>query len=128
MPYVAIVTVVAFLEYIVLGVAVGRARAKFGVAAPATTGHPEFERYFRVHMNTLEQLVIFVPAMWIFAYFVSPVWAAVAGAIFVVGRAVYARSYIRDPKSRSFGFALTMLPLLALLIGTLVWAVRALVI
>jgi|SoiMethySBSTD1v2_1073268.scaffolds.fasta_scaffold219562_2 uncharacterized MAPEG superfamily protein len=126
MPYVAIVTVLALIEYIVLGMLVGRAREKFAIPAPATSGHPEFERYFRVHMNTLEQLVIFLPAVWIFASFVSPVWASAAGAVFIVGRAVYARSYIRDPKSRSLGFALSMLPMLALLIGILVWAIRSL--
>ena len=82
MPYVAIVTVLALLQLIVFGVLVGRARARFGVHAPTSSGHPEFDRYFRVQMNTLEQLVLFLPAMWIFAYFVSPSWAAVAGAVF----------------------------------------------
>ena len=128
MPYVAIVTVLALLQLIVFGVLVGRARTRLGVHAPATSGHPEFDRYFRVQMNTLEQLVLFLPAMWIFAYFVSPPWAAAAGAVFLIGRAIYAAAYIRDPKSRTLGFALTIIPTQVLMIGTLIWAVRALIV
>jgi hypothetical protein len=78
-------------------------------------------------MNTLEQLVVFLPALWIFASFISPLWAAGLGAIFIIGRAIYARTYVKDPKGRSAGFALTALPNLALLIGILIWAVMALV-
>lgn len=125
MPYVAIVTVVALIEFFFFGALVARARAKYGVAAPATTGNEIFERYFRVQMNTLEQLVVFLPLLWVFASFISPLWAAGLGAVFVVGRAIYAASYIRDPKSRALGFALTALPNFALMIGTLVWAIRA---
>lgn len=126
MPYVAIVTVLALLEFLWFGFMVGRARAKFGIHAPATTGNEAFERYFRVQMNTLEQLVLFLPALWIFAAYVSPVWAAALGAVFIIGRAVYAATYIRNPKSRSLGFALTALPTLTMMIGILVWAVQAL--
>jgi uncharacterized membrane protein YecN with MAPEG domain len=78
-------------------------------------------------MNTLEQLVVFLPALWIFASFISPIWAAALGAVFIVGRAVYARSYVKDPKSRSPGFAISAIPLLLLLLGILIWAVWALV-
>ena len=81
-----------------------------------------FERHFRVHMNTLEQLVMFLPALWIFAHFVSPIWAAALGVVFIIGRAIYARAYVRDPKSRSLGFALTALPTLVMMIGILIWA------
>jgi len=70
---------------------------------------------------------VFLPALWIFASYISPLWAAGIGAVFIVGRALYARSYVKDPKSRSAGFALTALPELALLIGILIWAVMALV-
>ena len=128
MPYVAIVTVLALLEFLWFGILVGRARGKFGIAAPATAGNEVFERYFRVHMNTLEQLLMFLPVLWIFATYVSPVWAAALGAVFIVGRAIYAKSYIRDPKSRSLGFALTAVPTLIMMIGVLVWAIRAIII
>jgi len=115
------------LQFFWFGWQVGVARGKYGIAAPATSGNEMFERVFRVHMNTLEQLVVFLPALWIFASFVSSLWAAILGAIFIVGRAIYAVTYVKDPKKRSAGFALTALPELVLLIGILVWAVMALV-
>jgi len=125
MPFVAIVTVLALLEFLWLGFRVASARSRFGVAAPATTGHEVFERHFRVQMNTLEQLAMFLPALWIFAAYISPLWAAALGVVFILGRAIYAISYVRDPKTRSLGFALTSLPTLAMFVGILVWAARA---
>jgi uncharacterized MAPEG superfamily protein len=98
----------------------GRARDAYGVKAPATTGHPMFERWYRVQMNTLEQLVIFLPALFLFASYVSPRWAGVLGLVFVVGRAVYARSYLADPETRSLGFALSFVPTVLLLLGALI--------
>ena len=127
MPYVAIVTVLALLQYQWLGFAVGKARAKYNVPVPASGGNEMFERHYRVHMNTLEQLVVLLPAMWLFAHTVSPLWAAALGAVFIVGRFVYARAYVRDPKSRSLGFALTALPSLIMLLGALLWAIWTLV-
>lgn len=128
MPYVAIVTALALLQFFWLGLRVARARGRYGVPAPAISGHELFERHFRVHMNTLEQLVIFLPALWVFATYVSALWAAALGMVFILGRAIYAISYVRDPKSRALGFALTALPTLAMLIGIVIWAVRAIVI
>jgi uncharacterized membrane protein YecN with MAPEG domain len=127
MPYVAIVTVLALLQYQWLGFSVGRARAKYNVPVPASGGNEMFDRHYRVHMNTLEQLVVFLPAMWLFAHTVSPLWAAGLGAVFIVGRAVYARAYVRDPKSRELGFALTALPTIIMLLGSAAWAVWTLV-
>jgi glutathione S-transferase len=127
MPFVAIVTVVALLQFFWLSLQVGRARGRYGVPAPATTGNDVFERHFRVHMNTLEQLVMFLPALWIFAAYISPLWAAALGVVFILGRAIYAMSYVRDPKTRSLGFGLTLLPTFAMLIGILAWAIRALI-
>jgi uncharacterized MAPEG superfamily protein len=127
MPYVAIVTVLALLQYQWLGFSVGKARAKYNVPVPASSGNEMFDRHYRVHMNTLEQLVVFLPAMWLFAHTVSPLWAAGLGAVFIVGRFIYASAYVRDPKSRSLGFALTALPTLIMLLGAAAWAVWALV-
>jgi uncharacterized membrane protein YecN with MAPEG domain len=127
MSYVAIVTAVALLQFFWFGWQVGVARTKYNIPAPAVSGNDIFERHFRVQMNTQEQLLVFLPALWIFASFVSPLWAAVLGAIFIVGRAVYANTYVRDPKSRSIGFALTALPNLLMLLGILIWSVWALV-
>jgi uncharacterized membrane protein YecN with MAPEG domain len=127
MDYVAIVTALALIQFLLLGILVGRARTRYGVAAPATTGHEIFDRWFRVHMNTAEQLLLYVPSMWIYAYYWNPVWAAGIGALFIVGRTVYAITYIREPKSRSLGFLLTFIPIFVFLVGTLVGAIRSLI-
>lgn len=121
---VNIVIALALLEYIYFAVAVGRARGKFGVTAPATTGNPVFERYYRVQVNTLELLVCFVPAMYMFGYYVSSVWAAVLGSVFLIGRALYFVAYVKDPAQRGPGFGLSMLPVLSLILGGLYGAVR----
>ena len=126
MAYVLLVIVLALLQFVLFGILVGRARGKYGVQAPAVHGHEIFERYFRVHMNTLEQLVVFLPALWLFAQFVSPHWAAGLGAVYLVGRTLYLLSYVKDPKSRGLGFALSSLPSLVMLIGVLFEAARML--
>ena len=127
MPYVAIVTVLALLQFFWFGWQVGVARGKYNISAPAVSGNEMFERVFRVHMNTLEQLIVFLPSLWIFAIYISPIWAAAIGAVFIIGRAVYARSYVKDPKGRSPGFAMSAIPQLLLLLGILIWAVWTLV-
>src|SRR5690349_19576083 len=90
----------ALLLYIGVFVTVGRARLRFDIKAPAVTGAPEFERAFRIQQNTLEQLVLFIPALWLFAVFASPLWAGIIGLVWVGGRAYYAVSYYRDPEAR----------------------------
>jgi glutathione S-transferase len=126
MEFVAIVAVLALLQYVWFAVLVGRARGKFGVNGPAVTGHPVFERYFRVQMNTLELLIALLPGLWLFAHYVSPTWAAVLGAVYLVGRFVYLQSYVADPAKRGAGFGLSMFPILGLLLGALVGAGLAL--
>jgi uncharacterized membrane protein YecN with MAPEG domain len=125
MPWVAATIILALLQYLAFSFLVGYARGKYGVPAPAMSGHPVFERYFRVHMNTLEQLVAFVPGMWLFGLYISPMWATILGLIFIVGRIVYAMGYIRDPKARGAGFGLSFLPTVLLLLGGLFGALRA---
>jgi uncharacterized membrane protein YecN with MAPEG domain len=125
MQFVAFVIALALLEYAIFGMLVGWARGKYHVAAPATSGHPVFERYFRVHQNTLEQLVAFVPAMWLFGTYVNPTWAAGLGVVFVVGRIVYLIGYVADPAKREIGFGLTALPVMILLVGGLWGAGKA---
>lgn len=119
MEPVAVVIVIALLEYVVFGMLVGRARGLYGIKAPAVGGHEIFERYFRVHQNTMELLVVFVPAMWLFGLYVSPDWGAGLGVLYVVGRLLYLRSYVRDPAKREAGFALSVLPVVVMLIGAL---------
>lgn len=128
MAWVLIVIVLALFQLYYFGIMVGGARKRFGVAAPATSGHPEFERYFRVQMNTVEQLVAFLPAVWLFAQFIDPHWAAGLGAVYLIGRQIYFISYVKDPKSRSLGFALTSLPIIIMLVGVLWEAVMMLVV
>ena len=89
MPYVAIVTVLALLQFFWFGWQVGAARAKYNISAPAVTGNEMFERVFRVQMNTLELLVVFLPSLWLFASYINPIWASALGAVFIIGRALY---------------------------------------
>jgi uncharacterized MAPEG superfamily protein len=117
MEYVAIVIVLALLQYFAFGLLVGRARIKFNVHAPAITGHPVFERYYRVHQNTLELMIMFIPAIVLFGYWVRPDLGAGIGFVYVIGRAIYLRAYISDPARRGLGFGLSVLPILILLIG-----------
>ena len=125
MALVQLVVALALLQFMVFGMAVGWARGKFGVKAPATTGNEIFERYFRVQMNTLEQLVVFVPAILLFATLHSTFWAAILGAVWLVGRGIFFYSYTRNPASRGLGFMLTMLPSAIMVIGVIIITVRA---
>ena len=125
MVWVDIILVLALLEYIILGFNVSRNRVKYDVKAPATAGNPIFERHYRVHQNTLEQLIVFVPALLLFAFFVSRRWAAILGALFVIARIVYAAGYVRDPEQRSYGAAMTAVVNIILVIGSLIGLLRA---
>jgi hypothetical protein len=126
MIYVQLVTLLAVVQFTWFGLLVGKARVTYGVAAPAASGNEMFERYFRVQMNTLEQLVCMLPAMWIAAQYTRPVICAALGAVYLFGRLVYLRSYVEDPKKRSAGFGLTLLPTVILVVMALVGIVRAL--
>ena len=126
MAYVDIVTVLALLQFIVFGFRVGGARGKYGVKAPAITGNEIFERFFRVQQNTLEQLIVFVPALYLFSRYLNPRWAAALGLVYLIGREIYAATYVKDPAKRSVGYGLTFLPTVILLAGGLIGAVRLL--
>jgi hypothetical protein len=127
MSYVHIVTALALLQFIWFGVKVGQARGRFGVKAPAITGNDVFERHFRVQQNTLELLIVLVPGLYLFSHFFSPLLAAVLGAIYLVGRQVYAAAYVKDPAKRSAGYGLSALPTLILVLGGLIGAVWQLI-
>lgn len=122
MALVSIVVALALIQFFWFGLQVGRARVRFGIPAPATSGNPDFERVFRVHMNTLEQLVMFLPSIWIFASYVSPLWAAGLGVVYLVGRFLYAQGYAKAANKRGLGFGLSALPVMILLFGGLVGA------
>jgi glutathione S-transferase len=127
MEFVAIVTALALLQYFYFSYRVGRARGQYGVQAPATTGHPVFERLHRVHQNTLEQLAMFLPGLWLFASYVSEPIAAALGLVFVIGRAIYAQRYVAAPETRAPGSIVSMLATGVLLLGGLIGAIVRLV-
>src|SRR5690606_23329487 len=122
MEAVAIVTSAVLVQYMVFAYHVSAARVKHGVAAPATSGHPVFERIYRVHQNTLEQLVIFIPALWMFAIYVHPLTGAAIGLLFPIGREIYRRSYVEDPSRRGAGAAIGGASTIILLIGAAIGA------
>ena len=105
----ALVTFGVMVLLFALAGAVGKARGKYKIQAPATTGDPAFERTFRVHMNTIENTVLFLPALWLFAAFVSEVWAAALGAAWLIIRVWYAFAYLQDPAKRGAPFGMSML-------------------
>ncbi len=122
----ALVSALALLLYVVVFANAGRARARHNIKAPAVIGAPEFERAFRVQQNTLEQLVWFIPALWLFALYVSPVWGGIVGLVWIAGRAYYALSYYRDPETRGPGFLIGFASAGVLLVGALIGIVAKL--
>jgi glutathione S-transferase len=125
-PLIALATVGALILYIAVTLKVGAARGKTGVKAPSMTGPPEFERAVRVHANTLEQMVVFLPGLWMFGHFVSARYGAALGLVWIIGRALYAWGYYQDANKRGPGFGIAFLASTILVIGSLVGIVQAL--
>jgi uncharacterized membrane protein YecN with MAPEG domain len=123
MAYVDIVTALALLQFVVFGIKVAKARGKYGVKAPAVTGNEVFERHFRVQQNTLELLIVFVPGLFLFSRHFNPLWAAVLGVVYLIGREIYAASYVKNPAARGAGYGISALPTVVLVIGGLVGAI-----
>ena len=126
MQWVTLVIAIALIQFMVFGWLVGRARGTYGIHAPATTGHPMFERYMRIHQNTMEQLVVFVPALWLFGTYVSPNVGALLGLVFIASRVLYAFTYLQDPSKRTAGARSTGLVLLVLVAGAAIGAAKTL--
>jgi glutathione S-transferase len=116
---VAIVTLLAGLVYFGMALTVARAHSKTGILAPAMTGDAYLERCIRAHTNTLEWMPIFLPAMWLFALYWNPMWASIFGAVWIIGRILYFRGYVADPKNRYAGFFIQAMAVFALSLGTL---------
>jgi glutathione S-transferase len=117
--FTALVTLLALLFYFSTCIGVARARVKFSLKAPAISGNPDFERVFRVQMNTLEWLPIFLPSLWLFAIYVSDPVAAVIGLVWIAGRILYMTGYAEAAEKRSRGFGIQASAALALLFGSL---------
>src|SRR5579862_1186865 len=120
MALVNLIVALALLQFFAFGAAVARARGKYQVAAPATSGHEMFERYYRVQMNTLEMIIMFIPGMWVFGSYVSAPIAAGLGALYLIGRGLYFFAYVADPRKRELGFVLSAAPVVVLVLGAIV--------
>lgn len=127
MESIAIVTALVLSQFVWFSIQVGSMRVKHGVKAPAVSGPPEFERMMRVQQNTMEQLVVFLPALWMYGYFVNPLWGAGIGVVFLLGRFIYRAAYLKDPAGRSLGFTTSFMATAVLLIWSLVSVVLKLI-
>jgi glutathione S-transferase len=117
--FTAVVTCLAILFYVYTMIRVSKARTAYGVKVPATSGNPDFERVFRVQMNTLEWMPIFLPSLWLFAVYISDWGAAALGLVWIAGRILYMTGYERAAEKRGSGFAVQALANSVLLFGAL---------
>jgi glutathione S-transferase len=115
--YTAIVTILSVLLYFYISTRVSAARRKFGVKLPAVSGHPDFERVFRAHMNTLEWMPIYLPLLWLAAFYFNDLAAAAVGVVWIVGRAMYLAGYTAAVEKRSQGFFIQAMACIVLLVG-----------
>lgn len=122
MELVVVVIALALIEYMYITMQVGFGRGKYDVPAPAISGNPTWERLYRVQMNTVEQLIIFVPSVWFFGTYVSAPIAAGIGVVFIVGRFLYFTSYVKDPEKRTVGFVMGFASNVTLVLGSLIGA------
>jgi uncharacterized MAPEG superfamily protein len=127
MEYMALVLLAALVQYLYFSMRVGAARGKYGIDAPRTSGDENWERLFRLQQNTLEQLIVFIPALLLFGNYVSETWVLLPGVLYLVGRQLYAYEYVNDPQSRGPGMGLTLLANAVLVVGALAGVVLKLV-
>lgn len=120
MQYIELIALLSVFQFFFFGFMTGQARRTSGLKAPAVTGHEGFERMYRVQMNSLEMIIIFLPALFISANYWSPLLISSIGMIYIVGRFIYWRAYVTDPATRSLGFMLTMIPTFLLIVLGLV--------
>ena len=117
MDHATLIVLLALFQYVWFTGRVGLARGKYGVNAPACDGDENFDRLFRVQQNTMEQLIVFIPATFIFAYYFSELWVLLPGLAFILGRFLYSAEYKKDPKSRTPGMVITLLANVVLVLG-----------
>jgi uncharacterized membrane protein YecN with MAPEG domain len=122
--WTGLVSLLALLLYFFMGLRVGQARGRFQIAAPATSGHPDFDRAFRIQANTLEWLPLFLVSLWLFSFYWSDAVAAAVGVVWILGRLLYLTGYSKAPEARSRGFGIQALATGVLLfgaVGRIVW-------
>ena len=102
MEYPLLIILLALLQYLAFSLRTGTSRPKYGVLPPKMTGNETWERISRVHQNTLEQIVVFIPALLLFSYYVSPKWALLPGICYLIARQIYSYRYIKSPATRMF--------------------------
>lgn len=122
MELLTIITLLAVAQYLFFGAKVGIAREKYNIKAPATTGDETFERHYRVHYNTMEQLIGFIPALWAFGIFVGDIYAVGLGVVYLIGRFLYANAYVADPSKRVAGAMMSGIPTMIMTIGGIIGA------
>ena len=125
-PLVSLITALTLLVYLILTINVVRARTKYKVPAPQMTGNLDFERVLRVQQNTLEQLILFLPGLWLFSFYISPLWGAGIGAVWLVGRIAYAWGYYQAAKKRIIGFGISFISSVVLILGSLIGIILSL--
>jgi hypothetical protein len=125
MNAVYLVVTIAIIQYIYFAILVGKARETYGVKAPLTSGNEQFERLYRIQMNTMELLVVFIPLIFITAFFWNPNFMAVLGSIFIFGRMIYAKKYLENPDTRTVGFILSMGPILIFILLVLAGIIKS---
>jgi uncharacterized MAPEG superfamily protein len=123
----SLITCLALLVYAWNFVKAGHARNKYGIKAPAVSGNLDFERTLRVQQNMVEQLILFLPALWIFSAILSPLWGSVLGAIWIAARVIYSVSYYVDAEKRGPGFIVSLLATVILLLGGVIGSVIGLI-
>ncbi len=132
MELIILTTTLALIQYIYFAINVGNARRKFGIRAPQMSGHPVFERVLRVQENTQEQLIIFIPVQFMYGWIGDNLgWygyetAAALGVVWLIGRGLYARAYVKEPLGRAIGFMMTMMPSMLMLVGCIVGVLASL--
>ena len=122
LPLTSLATLIVVALMFWTSIIVGKARVKYEIKAPATSGHEMFDRAYRIQMNTLESAMLLLPSMWMYASLIGDLGAGVSGAIWVAGRVWYALAYQQDPAKRGPGFGISFLAIAGMWVGSL-WAV-----
>ena len=127
MEYASLIVLLALLQYVWFTMRVGISRGKYQVDAPSCEGDENWERLFRVQQNTMEQLIVFIPASYAFAYYMSATWVLLAGGLYIIGRFLYSAEYLKDPKTRTPGMTITLLANVILLAGALFGLIKGMI-